>query len=167
MARIGFFSSKIYDQKFQDHINFYYSPAEIKTSVEKLDTSDKIDLASLEYGQYQPILSDLDSWPGKSGQFWRAMVSKARLSLTNQGSTDALSNDEPHVKPLTRCALLDAAVRKCFNQKPPIPMKIKVTEKEPGTAKSDQHDIDLKWTYGADGRPTFLYLTMICPYSGP
>jgi len=166
MAKVRTLSSKVYDQKFEDHINYHYSPEHIKESVEKLDTSTEIDLKSLEYGQYQPILSNLSAWPGQSGQFWKAMVSRARLSLTNQGNNDALSNDEPNVKPLTRCALLDAAVRKCFNSNPPIPMKIHVEEKDKASADADKHDIKLIWEYGKDGIPTLLKLTMVCPYLG-
>jgi hypothetical protein len=94
----------------------------------------------------------------------------ARLQLTAQPNNLPLSRDEPGVIPLTRCALLDASLRKCFNSEPPIPMIIDVTQKQEGAPNPDQHDIKLVWEYGKDGNdqvPTLLRFTMICPYIRP
>ena len=74
----------------------------------------------------------------------------------------------PHasVIPLTRCALLDASVRKCFNSEPPIPMKTNIITHQPSDHYADRHEIRLEWEYGdGDGKaPTLLNLTMVCPY---
>jgi hypothetical protein len=66
---------------------------------------------------------------------------------------------------LTRCDLLDACVRKCFNSEPPIPMKTNIIAHAPSDAYADRHEIRLEWEYkkGSD-KPTLLHLTMVCPY---
>jgi hypothetical protein len=167
MAAVGMFGSVVYNnQEFKDHMNSYYSKEKIRSTVAMLSESNELDMKSLEYGQYQPVLSPLSEWPNNSGSFWKKAVSKARLSLTGRANTDALSKDEPNVKPLTRCALLDAAVRKCFNSNPPIPMEIDVAEQPENSPDKDQHDIILDWQYGTDGKPVLLKFTMVCAYMG-
>lgn len=69
--------------------------------------------------------------------------------------------------PPTKCALLDASIRKCFNSEPPIPMKADIRQHQQDDANSDQHEIRLVWEYGngEDKAPTLLNLTMVCPYT--
>jgi len=158
---------RVFDnQQFKDHINAHYYPLQnMIKSVAILKASDHIDIETLEYGQYQPILSPRDQWPGGSGKRWQREMGKARLDLATQASTAALSKDEPGVVPLTKCALLDASVRKCFNSEPPIPIKIDVKEQDKNAPNADRHDILLVWEHanGDDQPPTLLLLTMVCP----
>ncbi|TJW92174.1 hypothetical protein, partial [Neisseria gonorrhoeae] len=88
------------NQQFKDHINAHYYPLQnMIKSVAILKASDHIDIETLEYGQYQPILSPRDQWPGGSGKRWQREMGKARLDLATQASTAALSKDEPGVVP--------------------------------------------------------------------
>jgi hypothetical protein len=172
MSGLNIFGGSVFNnQQFKDHMNSHYHPLEnMQKSVDKLKASDQIDIATLEYGQYQAILSPLDIWPGGRGKFWMKEMGFARLQLTAQPNNLQLSRDEPGVVPLTRCALLDASLRKCFNSQPPIPMLIDVTQKQEGAPNPDQHDIKLVWEYGQDGTdkvPSLLRFTMICPYIRP
>lgn len=169
MSQINIFGGSVYNnQQFKDHMNSHYYPLEnMKKSVEKLKASNQIDIATMQYGQYQPVLSPLDVWPGGRGKFWMREMGRARMQLSAQPNNTPLSNDEPDVIPLTRCALLDAAIRKCFNSEPPIPMLIDVTQKRHDDPSPDQHDIRVVWEYGTDGNekvPTLLRWTMVCPF---
>jgi hypothetical protein len=142
----------------------YYPLDNMKKSVVILTNSQNVDIATMEFGQYQPILSPAQINPnGPKG--WLQDVGVARVSLTAQANTRPLSKDEPDVIPLTKCALLDACIRKCFNSTPPICMQVNVTQKAKGDPNPDQHDILLEWEYAAGSNvPTLLNLTMVCPY---
>ena len=169
MSQVQIFGAGVFNsQQFKDHMNSHYYPLEnMKKSVAKLKASDQIDIQTMQYGQYQQILSPLDVWPGGKGKFWMREMGRARMQLSDQPNNIPLSRDEPDVVPLTRCALLDAAVRKCFNSEPPIPMLIDVQQKPFDAPDPDQHDITLVWEYGKDGKekvPTLLRWTMICPF---
>ncbi|AUC98500.1 MULTISPECIES: hypothetical protein [Bradyrhizobium] len=160
-------SGRVYNnQQFKDHINANYYPLQnMIKSVAILKSSELIDIETLEYGQYQPILSPRDKWPSGSGKLWQREMGKARLDLATQPNSAALSKDQPGVVPLTKCALLDASVRKCFNSEPPIPMQIDVKEQDKTAPNADRHDILLTWEHknGDDQPPTLLLLTMVCP----
>jgi len=154
------------NQQFKDLMNANYYPlANMVKSVAILKASDLVDLETVEFGQYQPILSPRNQWPSGSGKLWQKEMGRARVDLTAQASTSPLSKDEASIVPLTKCALLDASIRKCFNSEPPIPMKIDVTEQDKSALNPDRHDIRLMWTYGNgdDQPPTLLELTMVCP----
>jgi hypothetical protein len=111
------------------------------------------------------ILTPASSWPQGSAKYWHKEKGRARLDLSTQPNTVPLSRDEPGVIPLTRCDLLDACVRKCFNSEPPIPMKTNIITHAPSDAYAHRHEIRLEWDYkkGSD-KPTLLYLTMVCPH---
>jgi hypothetical protein len=137
----------------------------MRRSIATLNGSQEIYLPALEYGQYQPILVPLENWVDFGSRSWAKEVGTARLNLTTQANTQPLSNDEPANVPLTRCALLDAALRKCFNSEPPIPIDNNVRQKRRDEAGADTHGIEVSWDYAADGRtPTMLHYTMVCPY---
>ena len=92
-------------------------------------------------------------------------MGNARVQLTAQANSKPLSKDQPDVVPLTKCALLDASVRKCFNSDPPICMQVNVTQKAKDAPDPSLHDILLEWEYGTGSNvPTLLNLTMVCPY---
>jgi len=140
----------------------------MRRSIETLNASPDIHLPALEYGQYQPILVPLQNWVDFGSQHWAKEMGTARLHLTQQANTQPLSNDEPANVPLTRCALLDAALRKCFNSEPPIPIDNNVRQKKKDEADADTHGIEVSWDYAADGKtPTMLHYTMVCPYRSP
>ena len=135
----------------------------MKQSVAKLKNSQEIDIETMEFGQYQPILAPQEINPS-GPKSWLKNVGFARLQLTAQPNTTPLSKDEPDVIPLTKCALLDACVRKCFNSDPPICMSVNVTQKGAGDPDPTLHDILLVWDYeGGSKVPTHLNLTMVCP----
>lgn len=136
----------------------------MRRSIATLNAAQNIHLPALEYGQYQPILVPLANWAHFGSQHWAREVGNARLDLTQQANTHPLSNDEPANVPLTRCALLDAALRKCFNSEPPIPIDNNVRQKRRDEADPDTHAIEVRWDYGSDGKPTMLHYTMICPH---
>lgn len=152
---------------FKDLMNDNYFPLEnMQRSVDALKASPDIDLPTLEYGQYHLILTSPDKWPDGSAAYWHKEKGRARVDLSTQPNCTPLSNDEPGVIPLTRCALLDASVRKCFNSVPPIPMKTNIITHEASDAFAHRHEIRLKWEYanGEDKAPTLLNLTMVCPH---
>jgi hypothetical protein len=141
----------------------YYPLDAMKKSVAKLKAaSDQIDIETMEYGQYQPILTPKSSWPAGGGAAWLREMGHARMDLTAQPNTVALDG----VVPLTRCALLDASLRKCFKSDPPICIRIDVREHKFDDPNADRHAIELTWTYedGKDKPPTLLEFTMICPF---
>lgn len=159
------------DPKYKEHINRFYYPLEnMKRSVEILKAaSSHIDIATMEFGQYQPILSPLYMWPDGKGKHWWREMGQARIDLAAQANSMSLSRDEPDVVPPTKCALLDAAIRKCFNSQPdPIPMLIDVEEQPGDSPHANTHDIRLVWEYGSSGDvPSLLKLTMVCPFREP
>jgi hypothetical protein len=171
MSQILIFGGRIYnDPAYKDYINRFYYPLEnMKNSVAMLKASGHIDIATMEFGQYQPILSALHTWPLGKGKYWWREVGRARMDLTAQVNTAQLSLDEPNVTPLTKCALLDAAVRKCFNAEPdPIPMFIDVEEQQKDSPHANTHDIRIVWEYAKGGNiPTLLRVTMVCPFVEP
>ncbi len=138
----------------------------MRMSIRKLNDSKEIDIETMEYGQYQPILVPLKDWPKGSGDAWHTIVGRARRELTAQTNSTPLSRDQPDVVPLTRCALLDACVRKCFNSDPPIPISIGIGQQPMDSARADTHEILLVWEYdnGDASPPTRLNLKMMCPY---
>jgi hypothetical protein len=147
--------------------SLYYPLANMERSVAKLTASQNIDIATMEFGQYQPILAPTQVNP-TSPRDWLKHVGSARVSLTAQSNSKQLSKDEPNAIPLTKCALLDASVRKCFNSSPPICMQVNVTQRAKDDPDADKHDILLEWEYAAGSNvPTLLNLTMVCPYIGP
>ena len=162
-------AGKVYEtETFKRSMDSNYYPLDsMKQSVAKLKNSDNIDIETMEFGQYQPILAPAEINP-KGPKAWLKHVGFARLQLTAQSNTKPLSKDEPNVVPLTKCALMDASIRKCFNSDPPICMQVNVTQKAKDSPDPDLHDIVLEWEYGTGSDvPTLLNLTMVCPYVAP
>ena len=161
--------AKVYEtEKFKTAMDSHYYPlANMKQSVTKLKNSENIDIETMEFGQYQPILAPAEINPG-GPKPWLKNVGFARVQLTAQPNSTPLSKDQPDVVPLTKCALLDACVRKCFNSEPPICMQVNVTQKAKDSPDPDLHDIVLEWEYATGSNvPTLLNLTMVCPYVAP
>src|SRR3954466_3021097 len=158
---------RVYTGKpFKDLMNGNYYPLEnMKKSVKKLKASENIHLPTLEYGQYHLVLTPKSKWPQGSAKHWQKEKGRARVDLTFQPNTTPLSADEPNVIPLTRCALLDACVRKCFYSEPPICMKADIIEHRADEPNPNDHEIRLQWEYGngKDKPPTLLNLTIVCP----
>jgi hypothetical protein len=152
------------NDEFKDLMNSNYFPlAKMQRSVDTLKAAkDQIDIETMEYGQYQPILAPKAGWPKGGGAAWLREMGRARIDLTAQRNDVALDGETP----LTKCALLDASLRKCFNSVPPICIKIDVKEHKQTDPMSDTHEVTLVWTYGdgQDKAPTLLEFTMICPY---
>jgi hypothetical protein len=162
--------AKVYEAAgFKQAMDSHYYPLDnMKKSVAFLKNREDIDIATMLFGQYQPLLAPEAVQADKTPKFWWQEMGGARMSLAKQ------PNDQPvvdyakeKVVPLTRCDLLDACVRMCFNSEPdPICMNVNVTQKAQDDPNPDQHAIDLKWDY--DGEvPILLHLTMICPYLPP
>jgi hypothetical protein len=140
----------------------YYPLASMQKSVDILQNSPNIDIETMEFGQYQPILAPQQINPN-GPKTWLQNMGRARIQLNAQPSTRQVSNDDPTV-PLTKCGLLDACVRKCFCSDPPICMQVNVTQKAKDAPDSTMHDIILEWEYKNGGDvPTLLNLTMVCP----
>ena len=159
----------IYDnEQFKQLMNGNYFPLEnMKRSVAILKASDQIDIRTMEWGQYQVILTPRERWPDRTANAWFKSFGQARIQLSAQQNATPLSMDERVVVPPSKCALLDASIRKCFNSEPPIPMWMDTRQHEREAANSEQHEIRLVWEYGngEDRAPTLLRLTMICPCS--
>src|SRR3954447_1836059 len=157
--------AKVYEtSSFKQAMDSNYYPLEsMKKSVDILKNSQNIDIETMEFGQYQPILAPQQISPN-GPKTWLQNVGRARVQLNAQPSSRAVSKDDPAV-PLTKCGLLDACVRKCFNSQPkPICMQVNVTQKAKDAPDPTLHDIILEWEYGAGGEvPTLLNLTMVCP----
>jgi len=52
------------NQQFKDQMNRHYYPlSAMQSSVEVLKASNQIDITTMEFGDYQSILSPLDKWP--------------------------------------------------------------------------------------------------------
>jgi hypothetical protein len=146
--------------------NYYPLQNMIKT-VDYLKNRDDIDIATMQFGQYQPLLAPEAVQANKSPKFWWQQMGRARMSLTAQSNTDPVSENDPSV-PLTKCARLDACVRTCFNSDPPICMQVNVTQKGKDDPDPGEHDILLVWDYAPGSKvPTLLNLTMVCPYAPP
>lgn len=155
------------DERFKQLMNRNYYPLEnMRESVAILKASDEIDIRTMEWGQYQPILSPREKWPNGSGKAWFKSAGQARIQLAAQPNATPLSKDENVVVPPNKCALLDASVRKCFNSEPPIPIWMDTKQHRQDAPDADRHEISLVWEHanGEDQPPTLLRLTMICPY---
>jgi hypothetical protein len=140
----------------------YYPLASMQKSVDILKNSPNIDIATMEFGQYQPILAPQQINPN-GPQTWLQNMGRARIQLNAQPNTDPVSDDDPTV-PLTKCSRLDACVRRCFNSNPPICMSVNVTQKGKGDPDPTLHDILLVWDYDPASKvPKLLNLTMVCP----
>src|SRR5437763_5177392 len=134
--------------QFKQAMDSNYFPLDsMKRSVATLKNSNSIDIETMEYGQYQPILAPANINPN-GPKVWLKSVGFARVQLTAQPNTKPLSRDQTDVIPLTKCALLDASVRKCFNSDPPICIQINVTQKAKDSPDLNLHDIVLEWEYG-------------------
>ena len=156
--------AKVYEtSSFKQAMDSHYYPLEsMKNSVDILTNSQDIDIATMEFGQYQPILAPQQISPN-GPKTWLQNVGRARIQLNAQANDQQVSKDDPTV-PLTKCARLDACVRKCFNSTPPICMQVNVTQKAKDAPDPTLHDIILEWEYGNGGDvPTLLNLTMVCP----
>ena len=56
------------NQQFKDQMNRHYYPlSAMQKSVEVLKAS-RLDLSTMEFGDYQSILTPLDKWPGDLGE---------------------------------------------------------------------------------------------------
>jgi hypothetical protein len=155
---------KVYEtSSFKQAMDSNYYPLEsMQKSVDILKNSQNIDIETMEFGQYQPILAPQQISPN-GPKTWLQNVGRARIQLNAQPNTRQVSKDDPAV-PLTKCALLDACVRKCFNSAPAICMQVNVTQKAKDAPDPTLHDIILEWEYGnGDSVPTLLNLTMVCP----
>ena len=167
MKQMMMFGAKTYnDPDFKKLMNSHYQPlANMQESVALLKESNRVDIVTMEYGQYQPVLSSLESWPKGKGKYWLREMGNARIQLGKQPNTTPLSLDEPNEVPLDRCGLLDACIRKCFNSEPPICMNVDIIEQRADAPNPNIHEIRLDWEYGngKDKPPTLLNLTMVCP----
>lgn len=163
MAAMSVYASSAFKNFWSD---YYSTVPKMRKSVAILKASPRIHLPALEYGQYQPVLVPLAKWENFGSKYWAKEVGRARLDLTKQPNSQPLSNDEPDVIPLTRCALLDAAIRKCFNSEPPIPIDVLVKQQPKDAPTARTHTLELRWTYanGDDKPPTCLHYSMVCPY---
>jgi len=131
---------------FKNSMNSHYYPLDnMKRTVEFLKNRDDIDIATMEFGQYQPKIAP-EAVNAKGPKAWLQDMGGSRLSLTSQPNTTPLSNDEPKVIPLTRCALLDASIRKCFNSDPPITHVGRCHAATEGFSERQPADIKLVWT---------------------
>src|SRR5260370_38317774 len=106
MSRVNIFGGSVYNnQQFKDHMNSHYYPLDnMQKSVDLLKASNQIDIATMEFGQYQPILSPLDVWPGGKAKFWMREMGFARQQLSLKPNATRLSTDEPDSIPLPNAA---------------------------------------------------------------
>ena len=157
---------KVYETKeFKQAMDSHYYPlAKMIESVNFLKNREDIDIATMQFGQYQPLLAPEAVQADKSPKFWWQEMGLARMSLAKQPNTEPVSNGDTGAVPLTMCDRLDACVRKCFNSEPPICMSINVTQKANDDPNPGEHAIELVWDYNDAGAPILLNLTMICPY---
>jgi hypothetical protein len=167
MSNLQMFGGKTYNNPtFKAEMNKHYATVDaMNVSIKKLRESGKIDLATMLYGQYQPILAPEAVFPLGNNMAWLRGMGFARVQLSAQPNTRPLSDDQPDIVPLTKCDLLDACLRKCFNSDPPIPITIDVMEKQNGSSDQGIHDVKLVWDYPAGSKvPSRLHFTMICPF---
>lgn len=157
------------DKKFLDAMNTNYTKEKMPYSVKKLKEwadplGKKLDLSQLKWGEYQDILTPKEKWPGQTHPMWSKSLQEARDSLAKQRNTQALSPQDSQV-PATKVDLADAAIRKCFNSNPPLPMIVNVTMKREIDADPKLHDLGIEWVE-IDGTMT-LKFTMVCPFEEP
>ncbi len=158
-------------------VNSFYNPVENMIASVKLLT--KLEggaafLRTMKWGDYQPILVTAlgKTWPQDTSETtWKKDSAAARASLATQTNARTLHKSTKAV-PVSKCDLLDEAVRLCFTstvpgqKSPGIPMAIKVELKGANDADKTAHNLLLRWTYDANGAPVKLALTMVCPYPG-
>jgi hypothetical protein len=92
--------ARVYETaKFKQAMDSRYYPLDsMKQSVAILENSQAIDIETMEFGQYQPILAPSEINPN-GPKAWLKNVGFARLQLTAQPNTTPLSKDEPDVIP--------------------------------------------------------------------
>jgi len=158
--------AKVYEtSEFKQTMDSHYFPqARMLESVEFLKNREDIDIATMQFGQYQPLLAPVAVQANQSPKFWWREVGLARMSLARQPNKEPVFKGDTGFVPLTMCDRLDASVRKCFNSDPPICMNVNVTQKAKDDPDPSEHAIELQWDYDTAGEPSFLNLTMVCPY---
>ena len=141
-------SGRVYQGKdFKTAMDSNYYPLEnMKNSV---DDADKLAEHRYRDDGVRSVSADPVTGSGKPER--SQGVAEARRfcprQLDGSGQQHAVSKDEPDVVPLTKCALMDASVRKCFNSTPPICMQVNVTQRAKDDPDADKHDILLVWEY--------------------
>ncbi|MBR1191940.1 hypothetical protein JQ634_08640 [Bradyrhizobium sp. AUGA SZCCT0240] len=164
MAEKSFFAGFYQDPKFIYAMNVNYTTKAMPDSVKKLKEHAGFNLATMKWGDYQPILTPKDKWPGKTHELWQESMQAARDSLSKQPNKLPLSPSDAAV-PATKCDLADAAIRKCFNSEPPIQIIIDVMVKKAADLDPTLHDVKIEWTT-LNAEPT-LKFTMVCPFEEP
>jgi hypothetical protein len=120
-----------------------------------------VDMTQMEYGEYQDVIVRPQDWPGDTLYHWRGIVLRVRKNLRAQENGDQVAPDDGTVPP-NRWELLNAAIRRCFNNSPePITFEIDPRSQDPGSDDANTHTIRLNWT---GNPPTHLVVSMICPY---
>jgi hypothetical protein len=163
MAQVRIFGGSVFGSSPLTS-SLYYPQSNMQNSADAL-RAQKIDLTTMKWGDYQELLFPLAKWPSDTGLKWYQLRDAARKQLSGQNNASPLSPDEPDNFPKTKCDRLDAAIRKCFNSQPAIPIQIDVLDKQKGSPDEGLHDIILDWEYanGKDAPPTLLKFTMLCP----
>ena len=157
---------KVYEtSEFKQTMDSHYFPLEhMIASVDFLKNREDIDIATMQFGQYQPLLAPEAVQANQTPKFWWREMGLARMSLARQSNTQPVYKGYKGFVPLTMCDRLDACVRLCFNSEPPICMNVNVTQKGKDDPNPGEHAIELQWDYNDAGRPVLLHLTMVCPY---
>lgn len=161
MASTSFFAGLYADKEFLKAMNKNYNVDNIGHSKVKLKNL-HFDFATMEWGDYQDILTPKEDWPGRTHQHWKQSLKEARESLASQRNFAKISPTDQHV-PRTKCDLADAVIRKCFNADPPIPIVVNVKMKEAFDADPTLHDVLVGWPQTASGE-TSLEFTIVCPH---
>lgn len=129
--------------------DLYKTPERMKCTIGLLREAEKdglIDIATMEYGQYQPILANLH---GDLKKKWLHEMGILRMELSAQGNVNPADTTRPIMVPGDRrvyasvCSLLDASVRKCFNEE--LCMDVVSRDKTEMDGDQDIHNIDLNW----------------------
>jgi hypothetical protein len=160
MVGTSFFAGLYADPKFLEAMNKNYTKEAMGPSKSKLKTHG-FDFVTMEWGEYQDILTPKENWPGNTHQHWQESLREARESLASQRNYETVSPTDTH-KPRTKCDLADAVIRKCFNADPPIPIVVNVTKKDALDADPTSHDVLIDWPQTATGE-TSLKFTIVCP----
>ena len=156
---------------FKQYINKLYYPLEnMQASVDKLkkaEAAGQINMQTMEYGSYQPILAPKHQWPHNLGLLWDRAVYTVMTSFDRQPNTQPVSPSDLRTVPAKKREWLNMAVRKCFNSVPPIPIFISVKVKADDADNPTEHDIELVWEYEPgypppENPPALLLLTMVC-----
>ena len=85
MLQMMMMGGRVYETSgFKQAMDSHYYPLDsMKQSVEKLQNSQNIDIETMEFGQYQPILAATEI-NQKGPKFWLQNVGRARVQLTAQ-----------------------------------------------------------------------------------